>query len=1113
MATATPNRSMNVAQEHARIRSPLERLRKFIRAYVTLEGLGLGLLFLAVWFWVGLAFDWGLFKLFTIDLVQQLPWGFRAFVLVGLCGLLVALLAFTVLMRLLVQFSDKVMAQVLEHRFPNLLGDRLITAVELNDPAAAAEFGYSPAMVRQTIAEAAEQVEKVPVKEAFNWSRLVARGVTFVALSIGLYLLVGVGVLLISPLVSPTNARAGFSDLNETSSIWVERNILLRNTIWPRRAHLEIVDFPTELRIPKKSAPPVLRVRAWKYVMADSAKPEGWRRVTWGDLPEGTAALPKDWGMGEDAAVDDVEQRLEAFPVRALTPGDDVPAKWCVPTGDPDAPWRPLMWSDLTAERLGGLEVPALPGDWDPKGKIAAGLALLKPDPLGGAARQLIGPKFISLRVDDVEKKLADAGEDAKALDGVRMVFARLNRLGEVRSAIEELDARASDRANSRKLRRLVVPATARLVFISRLERREVSMVREGETEFTGNFGELDEPVTFNVYAEDYVTPTQRINVVDRPQVERMESQELRPAYLYYRPGPDGNPDVMELVGKRQPFAPMPVSVMSETTNVDVPVGTTLTLIAYVTKPLTAVTIEAEEKDRKTLVAGQVEFEEGGRELRCTFPNVRREQKFTFKFTDDDQVTSERKVLITPRPDVPAAIREFGPDEVIRRDKGLYVITANARVPFKGRVTDDLGLAKVSYGCRVIPSDFLSEQKVRSLDGVRVVGLSTSPLNMLGSALPWLRKVRKDAADAAGDEGVVEQTIDVAAFGRAVRGNRSKDGSQEYLTLETIRSRLASPHRGPARELLKNFVLAPDTWTDSDGDEANNPNRWTTPEDREKAPLGGDLGVWLLRYRDKDGKTLPLKETDEAKPQKRFNVEVRLVVEDTYIEGDVDENKRPMPHVTPSVETFIFTVVPENELLALIGAEQENQHRALLKSYKPLPENRDRVRDMTFALSAELPTADLNNFIARCDTLAEALKSSEQEARAVKQVYERIVREMRLNQVNTAMQNKVFKGVYMPLERVVEVNFDRTNKAIDELRKRLSAMEATRAEREKAAQTAKQEMDELVSALDSVLQAMEGVNTLTKLIEEIVRIEKQEQDLQRIVDEVRRRRLRELLKD
>src|SRR5215207_5163251 len=141
MSTATPNRT--VAQSHARISSPLERLRKYIRSYVTLEGVGLGLLFLCCWFWIGLAFDWGLFKLLSVDIVQQWPWAVRAVVLVGLGGLLATTLLFTILFRLIVQFSDKTMAQVLEHRFPQLLGDRLITAVELNDPVEAAKLGYS----------------------------------------------------------------------------------------------------------------------------------------------------------------------------------------------------------------------------------------------------------------------------------------------------------------------------------------------------------------------------------------------------------------------------------------------------------------------------------------------------------------------------------------------------------------------------------------------------------------------------------------------------------------------------------------------------------------------------------------------------------------------------------------------------------------------------------------------------------------------------------------------------------------------------------------------------------------------------------------------------------
>ncbi|MFQ3652611.1 MAG: hypothetical protein SNJ75_20020, partial [Gemmataceae bacterium] len=68
MATVTPNRMVDLTQDRARIASPLERLRGYIRTYVTLEGTGLALLFVCVWFWLGVLFDWGLFKLLGVDI-------------------------------------------------------------------------------------------------------------------------------------------------------------------------------------------------------------------------------------------------------------------------------------------------------------------------------------------------------------------------------------------------------------------------------------------------------------------------------------------------------------------------------------------------------------------------------------------------------------------------------------------------------------------------------------------------------------------------------------------------------------------------------------------------------------------------------------------------------------------------------------------------------------------------------------------------------------------------------------------------------------------------------------------------------------------------------------
>src|SRR5262249_17995473 len=157
-----------IASDKQRVKSPLERLRGYIRAYVGLEGLAFVGFFLALWFWIGLAFDYGFFRLFAIDWVQELPRTFRVSVLVAVVSLLVGLLVRQLATRIFREFSDPVLAYVLERRYPKELGDRLITAVELSDLERAARQGYSVPMVEETIHEAAERVEKLPIKEVFD---------------------------------------------------------------------------------------------------------------------------------------------------------------------------------------------------------------------------------------------------------------------------------------------------------------------------------------------------------------------------------------------------------------------------------------------------------------------------------------------------------------------------------------------------------------------------------------------------------------------------------------------------------------------------------------------------------------------------------------------------------------------------------------------------------------------------------------------------------------------------------------------------------------------------------------------------------------------------------
>jgi hypothetical protein len=341
MATVTkpPQTNWNRDETQRRVRHPLERLRGYIRFYVTAEGLAVLLLYLLLWFWIGLALDYGLFKLFNSDIVQELPHGFRVGVLVVLAAGLLAVVALSVLLRLFRQFRHAALALVLERRFPQLLGDRLITAVELADPKVGERYGYSQAMIDQTIRDAADKVDQAPVGQVFNWRRLWRYGAVVVALALGCYLLVGVGYGAYHYFNDDQSPSAGdyVADFNETAGIWFERNILLSDTIWPRRAYLELLDFPEEKKIGRGSPSPTVRVRALKWVVADADRkraPEGWRALRWSDLTPDLLGMPlpklpagKGWEPRDEAygiTVDEVELKLQKPEIKQTTKADDV---------------------------------------------------------------------------------------------------------------------------------------------------------------------------------------------------------------------------------------------------------------------------------------------------------------------------------------------------------------------------------------------------------------------------------------------------------------------------------------------------------------------------------------------------------------------------------------------------------------------------------------------------------------------------------------------------------------------------------------------------------------------------------------------------------------------
>jgi hypothetical protein len=313
---------------------PLERLSGTIRRYVLLEGLAVVVIYLALWFWLGLLVDFVVFKTFHVDWVQELPRGVRSTILAVLAAGLMLVLVVKLVRRLVVEFRPSALALVLERRFPAVLGDRLITAVELADLDRAADQGYSRAMVEQTVRDAAERVATVPVGEVFDWRRLRRMWVRVAALTLGVFLIAATAY----SVARQTNPLHDFVvRFRDVAAIWIERNVLLQNTIWPRKAYLQVLDFPPsgDLRVGRDSPSPRLRVRAVRWLVADPDADEGWRAATWLDLerhadlargpvPRIPETLLDSTDAGQRLTLDRVQMLLDQTDFRSTVSQEDL---------------------------------------------------------------------------------------------------------------------------------------------------------------------------------------------------------------------------------------------------------------------------------------------------------------------------------------------------------------------------------------------------------------------------------------------------------------------------------------------------------------------------------------------------------------------------------------------------------------------------------------------------------------------------------------------------------------------------------------------------------------------------------------------------------------------
>jgi hypothetical protein len=1030
----------NHAETQKRVRHPLQQVRGYIRRYIILEGLALTLLCALIVFWVGLAFDFGLYQLqverlgiFGIDWVQELndidstgvsSLGVRIiFLTVILVGL--AALGFTkVVMRWLSEFNDQAIALVLERRFHKQLGDRLITAIELADPKLSQKYGFSQQMVEKTITEAAATLDRLPVVDVFNWTRL-KRLWAFVALaSLGVLLLTmmlfwGGTAAFARSTVDPIRFSWRFYD---TASIWTERNVLMMNSYWPRSAHLIVEGFQPskenvdEMRVARDDARPELHVRGIQYVLADRTAPAGWRALTWNDLAK--------------------HQLVDAN----LLAGVTVPVEFADWLIDPDE-----LEPKLSAALFGNETNVRKNSEIDKY--LAEPNVVTKIRDLNAAAQVAQWRNWHEWTMDKLALQLAEtdvrtplrALDNGKSHDNLTAIFEKLDELADTASM-------------SRTLRKLEVPDTVEVVFRGEESGFRETLDRQLGNKFTVRLDQLKDSNQFKFRARgaDYYTPPKTITLVAAPTPSSIAIDKEEPAYIYHRlHGIDQAP----LRGMKHRTQGMGLSTTGDTNTIEVPLGSSLTVHVKTDRPL---------NQNKGVFINQTPILDPGFEhykgspavrdddgFSFAMTNITRKHDFTVEFFDEDNIRGRRRFkvisvidtepqmgnlsvysVLLRKPKFKAAdpnAKDKDKDQRDNRDQtefaGAFLITPDALIPFEAAVKDDYGLIRAGYHYKVRSVDFellsgvsKKQQTTQEVDPAKRLlraRLAMSPFQFLtSSTASWylapsvISNVEdRMTMDLLQSQGYRESYVPAEAFQDLLIRRQGRSDN-----LEGIKNKLTSPRSAQ-------------TW------------EWDFKED-----LGFDVRKYMSEL-----KAVDLEKTG----QHYYYLQIAVQASDNNVETGTDysvhvSNENPDFETSP---TYIddkgklvagkarsllgntkknkngyinFIVISENDLLSQIALQEE-------ELFEKLDAVKTRVDAGITTLSAQLdkvrdPKADMENVLNRMNEVRTALGQSSTNLRDVEQAYKNIVREMEVNRINKTKLEKIRDKIHWPIKDILEPN-------------------------------------------------------------------------------------------
>ncbi len=852
MATLVPSPAIS-GQPDERLVHPLDQLRGLIRRYVVIEGILTGLIFLGSWYAFLLLADYGLFKLFTWDWVMETGRWLRGAALTAALLILGTLLVRRILIRLTTELSYPSLALVLERRFPAILGQRLITAVELADVERMARYGYSPAMIRQTIAEARELVGQVAVREVFNWKRLYRMAawalgipVITVALALGTHALA----------VREVQPRSAAWKLWHVTTLLLERDILLWDTPWPRRALL-IPDEATAqgLRIARDGGVARLRAYSYRWVLADRSRPEGWRPLLWSDLSE-------RW----------IGQSIPPVPFPLLTL--------------PDEPNAQTALAGLMGARI----LPA-----------AQNFPAINPNlPTDPAA----------WTVDEVERRLRSQDPDLER----RLRQAMGSQYDALLAVLERLETLAQDPAWWRTLRHLEALSQVSYTYSGRRTAGNGPLNPEGHNAYTGEISGLKEDVRFVLKAEDFRTPPRPIILVPPPTLTLLTATTYEPAYLHH-PAPQGR-GYEALRGLRQRMPEQRLSLTGDKSILIVPSGTEVVITATTEEPIVAAYVipkigripgaqpgsaapvplplvdsfvEAASDPNAPAVSPdtrtcRLEFRN---EFRLTTP-----VECTLELVNADGIRSRRELLLQVVDDQPPTV-EMAPD-IIRRVGNLYYVTPRAKIPFHpdSYVRDDHGLSKVEYLATYFPEEGEVSRLLRSAHALRALASLPLPGTPAPLEAAWLTHLSQRTAYQPTRQ---EAAFLLAKFYRLEQALRRE--TPEYLT-----TLLQQPLPRQNRELVRTFKLRteilPRRSTRSDGSLES--FRWDVEGD----------------YFDMSGLGL---ETPAGDVQQRYRVDLTIRATDTNFDTGPQTavTAEPLRLLVVSPADLLVEIGKEEESLAI----------------------------------------------------------------------------------------------------------------------------------------------------------------------------------------------------